>query len=338
MAGTLKDVAEHAGVSTATVSRVLSGTGYVSEEMKSRVLAAVETLNYQLNGIARSLRSARTQVIGVLVPDIANPYYMALVRGLESKMYEWGYNILLASSDENDVKEAQLLKVFLGKRVDGLVMSPASTNSTAAVEFINQNVPIVTVDRLLKSLEVDAVVEENENSAFQLVRHLIEQGHQRIGMVNGDLGNSVACERQAGYERALRHFGIQTQPGLILNGKFDQATGHTFVTQFLMREEELPSAIFCGNNFIAMGALIAARERGVQIPSAMSLVSFGEPLMPELIQPRLTAVIQDPWKVGDLAAELLKGRIRGEAKGQARKLVLPTHIRFGESVQKLSLT
>lgn len=329
---TLKEVGRLAGVSAITVSRVLSGSYHVRDETKRKVLDAVKALDYKPHIIAQSLRSARTRTIGVLIPDISNPYFMYLIRSLEKVMRSHGYSILLASSDNDPVRELEMLRV-LEMRVDGIVLATCQAMLRDALKSIlARDVKIVLVDRTAEDVQLPQVLEENENGAYELVKHLIALGHREIAMINGTAPISTATTRERGFHRALREYALQEDSVLVLHGQFDQETGHAFTAQLLKSAHDRPSAIFCGNNSIAVGALLAIRERGLSVPQDISLVSFGDLLLPELITPLVTAVVQDPDAVGRTAATLLLASLREEVDTQPEVVVLPTHIRIGESV------
>lgn len=335
---TLKDVALLAGVSTATVSRVLSGTYYVTEETKRKVLHAVAAVNYQPNGIARSLRNAKTQTIGVLVPDISNPYFMHIVSSLEDYLSTSEYNLLIASSGESAEKEDALLKVFLEKRVDGLVLAPSRMEMRKAMDaYINQGVPVVLVDRSVQDVAVDTVVEESENSTYDLVRYVISMGHHEIAIINGRSALSTVVEREHGYLRALKDAGIAVRKDYIFQGEYNQQSGYSLGKRLLNMGSDRPTAVFCTNNSIALGVMTACHELKYQIPDDLSLVSFGDLLLPEFVTPRITAILQDPKMVGTVAARILLDRLSLDDRHGVEEILLPTHVRLGESVKRIQL-
>ncbi len=334
----LKDVAKIAGVSTATVSRVLSGTYYVTEETTKKVLSAVSELNYQPNGIARSLRNAKTQTIGVLIPDISNPYFMKVISSLENYVTEYEYNILIASSNDNPQKEDSLLKVLFEKRIDGLILAPSRIEIKQSIAgYTHQNIPIVLVDRSVNDVVVDTVVEESENSTYELVKHVISMGHRDIAIINGRNVLSTVIEREKGYIRALQDAGISVRAEYMFRGEYNQQSGYSLGKRLLQMGLDRPTAVFCTNNFIALGVMTAAHELKFQIPNDFSVVSFGDLLFPEFVAPRITSVIQSPEDVGLAAAKLIVERIISDVRSLPEEIKLPTHIRLGESVCSLHL-
>ncbi|QQE80560.1 LacI family DNA-binding transcriptional regulator [Alicyclobacillus sp. SO9] len=329
---TLKDVARAAGVSTATVSRALGGTGYVSDEVKHRVMAAVKDLNYQMNGIARSLRNAKTNTIGVLVPDISNPYFMEIIRSFEEDVSSSNYNILVASSAETPEKEQKLVEVFVEKRVDAIVLATCQEDVSRSVAACQQGgVPVLLIDRSAANIDVDTVVEESVSSTYEIVKYLISLGHRKISMINGSAPISTISERERGFRQALEDFKVPLVPEYIQHGEFTQESGY-YLGNRLLTLSDPPTAIFCSNNFITVGLMVAANNLKVRIPEDVSVVSFGELLLPELIQPRVTAVIQDPEKVGKIASRILLHRIEDKSLTATERTVLSTYIRLGDSV------
>ncbi len=326
-------------MSPSTVSRVLTGVGYVSAATKEKVLKAVDELGYNPNGVARSLKRAKTQTIGVIVPDISNPYFVRVVRSIENCVSKSDYNLLLCSTDDNASKEETFLRILRERRIDGLIFAPSRLELGSALKpFLDANIPVVLVDRTITDVEVDTVVEEGEQSSYRLVQSLIEMGHERIAIVNSKPYISTSIERQRGYERAMLDAGIPIRPQYIQHGRFDQETGYLCGKRLFTLKDDRPTAIFATNNSILYGLMLAARELLIRIPEDISLVSFGDLEYSELIFPRVTAILQHPDRVGTTAAEVLLARLNHthvEEVQKTRRIVLPTDFRCGTSVRNL---
>ena len=206
---TIKDVAMEANVSTATVSRVLNDSGFVSDDIKDRVHLAVKKLNYQPNAIARSLKQDKTYTIGVVIPDITNQYYMTISKAIEDIVQQKGYNLIFCSSHENPKKEDKLLQLLVEQRVDAIVLATAGGCEERVRSIHQAGVPIVLVDRTVEigDSKLDSVVESNFESAYRLTSYLLQQGHRSIGLVNGLLNVSTGKERYEGFQKALEEFG-----------------------------------------------------------------------------------------------------------------------------------
>ncbi|GLG02822.1 LacI family transcriptional regulator [Alicyclobacillus hesperidum subsp. aegles] len=333
----LQEVARVAGVSIATVSRVINGNYFVTDETKQRVLEAIQKLNYRPNGVAKSLRGARTKTIGLIVPDIPNPYFSSIIAEVEHSAHDNGYNIILGNSNDDPQKEISLLNLMFEKRVDGIVIAPSRSKASETLsEFIREKTPIVIVDRKLEDLEVSTVVEENEVSSYELVNHLIIMGHRRIALINSSMDISTVKARGSGYLRALTDAQIEVDESIIKLGKFDTVTGYTSTKSLFSGKHEPPTAIFCANNVIAVGCLIALRELNLSVPSDVSVICFGNILFQELISPKLTTVIQNPTAIGITAARLLMDQLDVNGNFATETVILPTEIRLGNSVARLS--
>ena len=301
----IKDVAEAAGVSTATVSRVLSNGLHVRPEVRERVLAAVERLGYRPNLIARSLRSQQSNTIGLIVSDISNPFFTALSRAVEDAAYEQGFSVLLCNTDENPEKETIYLNLMGDTSVAGAIMSP-TRQTIASFADTNLPFPIVVVDRSISNSDVDAVLLDNVDAAYRLTTHLIEQGYRRIAALCSEM--STGLERQLGYEKALRAHGLAPKSDYMkyLAPKAD--AGYSTTLKMLDLTEP-PKALFTVNSLIAVGALQAIRERNLTIPDDIALVTFDETTWASLVQPAITLIDQPTYEIGKTAAELLLQRI-----------------------------
>ena len=301
----IKDVAEVAGVSTATVSRVLTNGLHVRPEVRERVLAAVERLGYRPNLVARSLRSQQSTTLGLIVSDIRNPFFTAISRAVEDTSYEQGYSIMLCNTDENPEKEGIYLNLMQDAGIAGVIISPTQQND-ALFTSPNFPLPIVVVDRPMVNGDVDAVLLDNVAAAYRLTAHLIEQGYQRIGILSSEM--STGQERQLGYEKALRAHRIVPRTEYIKNIAPKMEAGYEATLKILDMIEP-PDALFTVNSLLAAGALQAIRERNLTIPDDIALVTFDETTWASLVQPAITLIAQPTYEIGKTATELLLQRI-----------------------------
>lgn len=312
---TIKQVAAAAGVSTATVSRVLNDSDYVSDEIKERVMAAVNQLNYRPSAIARSLKQDRTYMIGVIVPDISNPYFMGISRGIEDIVGKEGFQLIFCSSDENPDKERRLLKLMQEKRVDAVVLATSGSNDPAIKQLADSKMPMVLVDRKLDlpeaGLTLDLVAEDNTEGASRLTRKLLEDGHTVIGVVNGPTRSSTGRERLDGVRKAMKEYGLNEEP-MVYNGDFSTEDGIRAVRHFLTTERR-PTAVISLNNRMSLGVLLEIVRSGLKIPVEMAVASFGEvEAGPLLKESGLYYMKQHPYDMGVKAGEILLRRIRDE--------------------------
>ena len=321
-----------------TVSRVLNEKKGVSPDTRKRVLKAIEETDYIPNSLARSFTLQKTKTIGLVIVDIANPFFTTLARGVENIAAKNRFSVIFCSTDENQEKEALYLEILARKRVDGVILAPASKKGASLKSILIKRIPIVLVDRELESSEdfnLDIVKEDSVHGAYILTKHLINLGHRRIAIVVGGREISTAEERVKGYKKALIEAGIPIEDSLIRFSNYSEEGGYT-TTKELLRMLERPTAIFGGNNFIAVGAVAAIKEAGLRIPHDVALVSFGDIDFLSRIYPFFTVVTQSAYSMGAIAAELLIRRIEGKEKVQEkREVVLKPELVIRESAGEL---
>lgn len=305
---TIRDVAKRAGVSTSTVSHVINQTRFVSENTRGRVLDAMRELEYKPNQLARSLRSRRTNTFGVLLPDSANPYFAAILAGIEAASFERGYNIIIGNANNDPQREYTYLDVLTSKQIDGMLLISTGSFSESIRILQEQKVPVVLVDRPDQQGTLDVVMANNRQGGVLATHHLIERGHQRIACIAGPdhLMNSV--ERREGYFEALQAAGIDHSPAMLVNGNFDTENGYTACQQLLDLPHR-PTAIFACNDLMAIGALRAISERGLRVPDDISLVGFDNIQLASYTVPRLTTIKQPTAALGRRAVERLIERV-----------------------------
>jgi LacI family transcriptional regulator len=320
---TVRDVAKRAGVAPITVSRVVNNSGYVSEKTRTRVEAAIADLGYVPNVLARSLRSRRTDTLALILTDISNPFWTTLSRGVEDAASDAGFNVILCNTDESEIEQDKYLRVLLQKQVDGVLLVPARS-ALEPIQFVqSQDTPVVVLDRVIPDAQADTVRCDSEGGAYQLTRLLLSLGHRRIAMLSGPQGVSTAEDRVAGYQRALKEAGLGVDPALVYYGQFSLESGYT-MTQQVLAVTPRPSGLFAGNNFIAIGALRALRDAGLQVPEDLALVGFDDLPADLVVDPFLTVVAQPAYEMGRRATELLLARLSGEAPEAYQEIVLPT--------------
>jgi LacI family transcriptional regulator len=300
------DVAQRAGVSPATVSRVLNGSGAVSAERAARVREAASELGYTPSGPARALRQQRTRVWAAIIADIENPFFTAMVRGMEDVARAEEHRLVLCNSDEDLEKEASYLDIAVAEQVAGVVIAVASDRDSRLDVLLERNIPVVAVDRRPKRHEdaVDSVTVDNELGARQAVEHLLAAGARRIACVTGPARVSTASERVTGYQRALKAGGRKVDPDLVRRADFKEDGGYA-ATRTLLSARKKPDALFVANNLMTLGALRAVREAGLRVPEDVLLVGFDDAPWTTLVSPQLTVVAQPTHDIGRHAARLL---------------------------------
>jgi LacI family transcriptional regulator len=318
---TIHDVAKRAGVSVATVSRVISGRGYVSPASRQQVLAAADELAYVPNGMARGLKTQRSGLIALLVPEIVNSFYTTISRGVEDVANANGLQVILGNTDESVAKETAYVELMVSTRVEGVIVAPAGRSAKSLKPLLATAVPTVLVDRSLKDFPADVVRGDGLGGAQTLTQHLLRLGHQRIALINGHLHTSVARDREAGYRKALSDAGLEIDGSLISSGTWfiDDAEERAAA---ILATPNPPTAIVATNNFMAIGALRALRKRGLSSPTDVALVSFDDIEDAAEIDPFLTALSQPAYTMGTLAMQLLLERINGTFRGTPREIIL----------------
>lgn len=322
---TIRDVAQRAGVSTMTVSRVLNNSGYVSAEARARVESAVADLGYVPNTLGLSLRFKRTQTLALVVTDITNPFFTSMARGVEDVASQRGFSTILCNTDESEAKQADYLTILLQKRVDGILLVPARS-AAAPVQWLHQrSVPVVILDRQAPGARVDCVRGQSEAGGYDLAALLYDLGHREVALLGGPAYVSTAMDRVAGFTRASYERGITPRPEYIIYGNFTVPSGYA-MTQQILKGEHRPTAVLAANNFIAIGAYRALRDAGLRVPADMSLVAFDN--LPEhmMLDPFLTVAAQPAYEMGKKAAELLLDRLGGRGPEEPQDVQLPNEI------------
>jgi LacI family transcriptional regulator len=321
---TVRQVALRAGVSTATVSRALAGFSHVADDLRQRVLDAARALDYRPNRAARSLRSRRSLTVGVLVPDVQNPFFTGILRGLEAVLEGDGFTFLLGNSDGRPERERLYIDTMRDEGVAGFIVVPTHGDLEPYRLLQSRGVPIVTIDRSAPGLKADQVTVTNREGVRGAVHHLVALGHRRIGFIGGPARVDVARERAAGYEQAMGEHHIDVDPTLVQPGDFQQTGGYRGM-QALLETAERPTAVFVANNLMTLGALQALHEHDVRIPHQVALIGFDDMPWATSLQPPLTAVAQPTNEIGVAAAQLLVARLRDPDR-PFRRVVLETQL------------
>ncbi len=304
----VKDVANLAKVSTATVSRVLSAKPHVSLEVRERVLAATQTLNYRPNRVARSLRVQKSNIIGLILSDIQNPFFTQISRAVQDTAYQEGFSVFLCNTDEDVDKEQIYLDLMNDENVAGIILSPTQQTAENFNEIFKNEIPVVVIDRRVTNVEVDNVLLDNVESACKLVEHLIADGYQRIGAMLG-INNTTGTERRDGYIKALKAHGLKPLPELVSYVNPRENEGYE-TTMKLLNLADPPQAIFTGNSLLTAGAIKAIRQKKLRLPDQIAIAGFDETIWASLLEPAITVIEQPTYEIGQTATELLLRRIK----------------------------
>ncbi len=329
---TMRQIAERAQVSIGTVSHVINETAAVRPKLRERVLEAIRSLGYQPSALARGLRQNRTNMLGMVIPDITNPFFPGVVRGVEDVAYKRSFRVILCNADNDPAKEASYVRELRSYRIAGLLIIPAAGADIAGHlrAYASASVPVVCIDRVPDGWKGDSVLVANAEGAYQATRHLIQTGHQRLAAISGPRKLTNASERLKGFTRALSEAGLEIEPEFVQEGEFDTASGYRAALR-LLRMLPRPTAIFACNDLIAFGVLQAARELNLRCPEDLSIVGFDSLEFTKFTDPSLTSVYQPGYQLGATAARLLLQRVDG-MRSAPKKVILPTELQKRNSV------
>ena len=326
-APTIHDVAAKAKVSAATVSRYLNG-GRVRQG--EAIAKAIEELAFHPSALARSLKSGTTRAIGVVVPDITNPYFAAVVKGIESVTRDDDYDLLLCNTDESVDRERRVVATLIAKKVDGLLMAPATEHGEPPSYLLSTGVPTVFIDRQLAEGAFDCILVDNLGGAAQAAAHLAALGHRRIGMISGSLETTPGRERYEGFVEGLHGAGLELSDLYTEFSDFRAGGGYQSMLRLLAARPQ-PTAVFVANNLMAMGALRAIHDLGLRIPEHVSFLSFDKLDLGELLNPPLTFIDRPAEEQGILAMRLLLSRMERREMGSPRTIRMEVKLIEGAS-------
>ena len=327
----INEIARVAGVSKTTVSRVINKSPLVKPSTVEKVNEVIERLDYYPSDLARGLRSNETRTIGVVVSNVMNPFFTSVVRGIEDVANKSNYNIFLCNTDENPEKEAQYLSMLASKRVDGLII--AGVGESSHYPHVIDNMKVVFIDRPPKGMEnkFDVILVNNEEGSYRMVKHMLETGYRKIGLVGGSLNLSTGYERLMGYRRAYSEMGLAVDESIVLNGDF---LGHSsYQDTITLLNKGICDAIYATNNMNLHGAMKALKEKKLSVPNDIGLASFDDMEWMELCGVSISAVRQPTYDMGVLAMNTLLKRIGG-AEDDRETIVLDVTIFTRESTKK----
>ena len=314
----MADVARLAGVSVSTVSNVINNRGVVGPKLTAKVLQSMEAIQFTPNRAARGLRTGKSKLIGMLIPDVTNPFYAQVLRGAEDYLIDRGFELMVCNSNRRPDLEQRHLSALHAQRVDGMILVPS--NSYAAREIQLRNLPpLVFVDCLPFDSEANGVVIDNRDAAYEATRYLLGLGHKRIALIAGELAYTSVMDRLEGYRAALREAG---EPEYTVESTTDIRGGYDS-TRDLLGLKQPPTAIFASNNRMTLGAIQAVRDSNLRCPEDISLISFDDPEWASVVTPTLTAIEQPSYQIGQSAAELLLHSIdsQGELVNEVKRIV-----------------
>ncbi|MGW9018956.1 LacI family DNA-binding transcriptional regulator [Priestia megaterium] len=331
MKPTIYDVAEKAGVSIATVSKVINNTGRISDKTRKKVNLIMNELNYHPSFVASALTGKRTQTIGLLIPNIANPFYSEFARNLEDRAHELGYSIVICSTDYNEEKEKKYVSLLMRKQVDGFIITSGFTNVGLIQEVMNQKIPVALIAYSIPTLSLNSIGIDDYKAGYQATAHLAELGHKRIAVIAETVQSSN--DRVRGYKEALKEYQLEFDINLYIETKATVEDGE-IATDKLLNVEEPPTAIFAFNDILAIGTMQCAKKRGLSIPENLSVIGCDNTIL--ALIPSLTTMGQPLREMGHEAADILIEEIEGK-KTRKQQILLSPELVIRDSTGPLTI-
>lgn len=327
-------IAELAGVSVATVSRTINNSGYVSAKSRLKVEEAMKTLHYTLNHAAQSLNTSRTNLVGLLVPDINNPVFLEQSKGVNDYLKERGISLIFAESGESDEEIDLMVRRFLSNRVDGIILcsrdfSLFDNMDTLIEPALKNGVHVVLNGYVESKYEIDKVSFDSKKGANIAVKHLLKLGHSRIGLISG-MNSIISNERFQGYFEALLEYNVPYDEKLVVQGDFRQHSGYTAMKK-LLELPNRPTAVFAMNDVMAIGAMLALEDARIKVPDEIAVCGFDDIIWCSMIRPRLTSVVQPKYEIGQKLAEMLYSRITNTYDGPGRHHIFAQRLAVRQS-------
>ena len=334
MSVTIKDVAKKAGVSISTVSKCING-GNVLEPKKTEILNAIEELNYKVNPIARGMKTKKTRTIGVLIPNLSDYYGVSILTSVSQFMYEKNYSTIVCDYhfyDDGTNNAKEKIDFLLDYQVDGIIMQPIGVKSSDFTRIRKEKVPLVFVDIEDQENYCDSVVIDNESITYEVIKHLVDNGHRNIALITGGSGIVTTDDRVAGYIRALQEGGMPFRPEYVFKESITEESGYAGMKSFMSLPTP-PTAVFAAGHDLMSGSLLYVADNNISIPDDISFVGFENLEIARIYNPKLTIGIQPMEKIARVASDMLLDRMTGTYLGVARKRKVDTMIEYGSSVK-----
>ncbi|QGQ98207.1 LacI family transcriptional regulator [Paenibacillus psychroresistens] len=322
MKATIYDIAKEAGVSIATVSKVINGKGRISADTRSAVFAIMERFDFQPSVIASALTGKKTFTLGLLVPDVSNPFFAEIARAIEDQGHQLGYSVVMCNTDNKDEKIERYISLLLQKSVDGIIIATGIEKKEILEQLLVKNLPIVLIAREMPLVAVETVVVDDYAGGCLAAAHLLELGHKEIAILAESQKVSSSRERMRGFRQTMEDAGVAFNEKWLKICDYKVEDGR-INTLDLLSEDSRPTAIFCCNDLLAVGSLQAAKELQINIPSDLSIISFDNTILASVTNPTLTTIAQPMEQMGKLAVDLIVEHIKGDKKAKQRTVFRP---------------
>jgi LacI family transcriptional regulator len=332
---TIKDIANEAGVSITTVSRVLNNREDVNEKTREKVLKIIEKYNYNPNSVARSLVMNKTYTIGLIVPDISNPFFAEIARAVDDELRGYGYSVLVCNTDNKKQREKESIDLLRSKQVDSIIGSFSYDIYEEIFKLEREGIPVVQIDRFVKDSKAPAIIVDNTSSAYLATEYLIKKGHKKIVHIAGDLNTNTGYCRAEGYRMALEDNNIDFNEELFLQGDFGLRSAYLALKELLEKEASF-TAVFASNDLMAIGAYEALREYGLKIPEDVSVFGHDNSLLSSLVKPGLSTMHQPIYKLGKKAARVVIDILKDNKYPEPRRIIIKTSLVERASVKAIN--
>lgn len=330
---TIKDVAKRSGTSISSVSRYINGN-QIRESNRVKIEQAIKELNYEVNISAKSLKTNKSMIVGIVIPYLTRIYDVSIVKGINNVINQNSYYSFIIDTDNDFKKEKEALDFLYNKKVDGVIVFPSSDDKSIYQKFIESNIPIVFIDQKIDSIKGSCVVADNTNAVYQAVEYLIKKGHSDISIICGPQNMFTAKERLLGYYRALNDYGIPVREELIKSGEYDMYKGYDRMIE-LIDMPNRPTAVIVTNYDMTKGAVLALNERNINIPEDISFIGYDEYDLTNLYKPKLSIIMQPMMQMGEKAANVLLKLMKGDESYYNKVYRLKTEFIENKSVKKL---
>jgi len=333
MAVTIKDIAEEADVSVTTVSRVLNDKPDVSPNTRKNVLEKINELGYKPNSIARGLALQKTNTLGLIIPDISNPFFPDIARGVEDMANEKDYSVIFCNTDNEQKKEKEAIDLMKEKQVDGILLSLSTTNEKELKNLRKLEYPIVQIDRKIPNINYPSITIDNVKSAYTATKYLIKNGHKKIAHITGDLETITGSQRLKGFKKAIFEKNLNLNKSYIKNGDYSKKSGYQNMLA-LLKSNNPPTAVFIANDLMAVGAYQAVFKLNLSIPKDISIIGHDDIDVTKLVNPTLTTMSQPKYQLGNEAVQLLINEIESN-KLSNEEIILNTNLINRNSIRRL---
>lgn len=335
IAATIKDIAKETSLSLGTISKYING-GNVLEENRVLIEAAIKKLDFKVNGLARGLKTNRTMVIGVLIPNLGNIFSTSIISNIENVLLQNGYSTIICDYKEDPALENEKLNFLLNKMVDGMVIMPLKCDERQVADIVAKGTPVVLIDRMIHGVRCDMVLVDNFNASYNAVEHLIMNGHKRIGIIVGPENIYTAQERLKGYIRVHEDYAMEIDRNLVKYGDYKLQSGYDSLIG-LLNLDNPPTAVYVTNYEMTLGAIIAINERNLKIPDELSFIGFDNLELARIVKPSLSVVVQPMEQIGETVAQILLKRLKGDRTDFPVVERLKTNLLIKESVRNLKI-